>query len=461
VVITDTRGNIEYVNPKFTRVTGYSPHEAIGRNPRILKSGHQPPEFYEELWDTITAGEEWRGEFCNRKKNGEVYWELASISPIRNGTGNTTHYLKVAEDVTARREMEEALRHSEQRYRTVFDHAGDAIFVHDMEGQFLDVNQIACQRLGYSRDELLEMSPTDITVPDIEQLQKVDQMVFETAQVRRDGTSFPVEINSRYIEYDGQPAILSIARDITTRKAIEQKIERYAADLERSNQELEQFAYVVSHDLQEPLRMVKSYMELLERRYREQLDEKANMFIDYAVDGAQRMQEMIKGMLDLSRIGTRGNPLAPTDVEAILDRTLNVLGRTIEETGAEVTHEPLPTVMADKAQLAQVFQNLVANGIKFRREDVPPRVHISAERADGAWLFSVEDNGIGIDPKQSDRIFQVFQRLHTQEEYEGTGIGLALCKRIVERHSGRIWVESKPGEGSTFKFTIPVETEAS
>jgi PAS domain S-box-containing protein len=240
------------------------------------------------------------------------------------------------------------------------------------------------------------------------------------------------------------------------RQQAEEEIEHYATELKRSNEELEQFAYVISHDLREPARMVKSYLELLDSRYQGQLDEKADMFIYHAVDGAKRMQEMINALLDLSRIGTRGEEPVPTDAEAVLKRTLNVLERAIEETEADVTHDPLPTVMADKAQLAQVFQNLVANAIKFRREDVPPRVHISAEQEGDEWLFSVEDNGIGIDPKQADRIFQIFQRLHTQEEYEGTGIGLALCKRIVERHGGRIWVESEVGQGSTFAFTLPV-----
>jgi signal transduction histidine kinase len=236
----------------------------------------------------------------------------------------------------------------------------------------------------------------------------------------------------------------------------EEKLRHYAAELERSNEELEQFAYVASHDLREPARMVKSYLELLENRYRGELDEKADTFIYYAVDGAERMQEMINALLDLSRVGTRGKEPAPTDAEAVLERTLTSLGKAIEENDAMVTHDPLPTVMADQAQLAQVFQNLIANGIKFQRDGVPPQVHISAEqKGDDEWKFCVEDNGIGIDPEQAERLFQIFQRLHTREEYEGTGIGLALCRRIVERHGGRIWVESEVGAGSMFCFTLP------
>ena len=255
----------------------------------------------------------------------------------------------------------------------------------------------------------------------------------------------------------GEPVkLLGSFLDITERKRAEEELERYAAELERSNEELEQFASVISHDLREPARMVKSFVTLLDKRYQGQLDEKADMFIDYAVDGAERMQAMIEALLDLSRIGPRGKEPAPTDAEEVLERALRLLGRSIEEAEAQVTHDPLPTVMADEAQLAQVFQNLIANGIKFQREDVTPRVHISAEREGDEWVFSVADNGIGIDPEQADRLFQIFQRLHTREEYEGLGIGLALCRRVVERHGGRIWVESEPGEGTNFFFTIPV-----
>jgi light-regulated signal transduction histidine kinase (bacteriophytochrome) len=249
-------------------------------------------------------------------------------------------------------------------------------------------------------------------------------------------------------------------QDITERKRAEEELARYADDLKRSNEELEQFAYVVSHDLQEPARMVESYLQLLHRRYHGALDEKADSFIDYAVDGARRMQEMIQALLNLSRVKTRGRAFTPCNTEIILEHTLKALSRTIAETGATITHDPLPTVRADRGQLAQVFQNLIANALKFRREGAAPRVHISAERRDDVWLFSVADNGIGIDPKHAERIFHIFQRLHTRESYPGTGIGLALCQKIVERHGGRIWVSSAPGEGATFFFTLPQQGDA-
>jgi len=247
---------------------------------------------------------------------------------------------------------------------------------------------------------------------------------------------------------------LGAVTDITERKRAEEKLKAALADLERSNKELEQFAYVASHDLQEPLRMVSSYTQLLAQRYEGQLDEKAKKYIDYAVDGAIRMQRLINDLLTYSRVGTRGNPLAPTDSRAVLGEALRNLAAMIEEKQALVTNDDLPTVRADASQLAQVFQNLIANAIKFRGE-APPRVHVSAREQAGEWIFSVADNGIGIDPQYADRLFVIFQRLHTRDEYPGTGIGLALCRRIVERHGGRIWFESELGKGSTFYFTIP------
>lgn len=237
-------------------------------------------------------------------------------------------------------------------------------------------------------------------------------------------------------------------------RSLEKKVEERTADLARSNAELEQFAYVASHDLQEPLRMVSSYVKLLERRYKDKLDKDADEFIAYAVDGANRMQGLINDLLTYSRVGTKGKPFEPTDSETVFKLATDNLKVAIEESGAVITHDSLPTVMADSSQLIQLLQNLIGNGVKFRGEE-PLKINVSAAKKENEWLFSVSDNGIGIDPKDKERIFQIFQRLHNRNEYQGTGIGLAVSKKIVERHGGRIWVESKPKKGSTFYFTIP------
>ena len=225
-------------------------------------------------------------------------------------------------------------------------------------------------------------------------------------------------------------------------------------EVQRSNQDLQQFAYVASHDLQEPLRAVSSYMQLLDARYKEQLDEKARKYIDYAVDGARRMQSLIEGLLQYSRI-TGEKKRSPVDVNAAFAAALANVEGTVREAKGEVTADALPTVLGDETQLIQLFQNLIANGLKYRKPGAAPRVHVAARRSDGEWVFSVSDNGIGIEAQHFDKIFQIFQRLHTRDEYPGTGIGLASCKKIVERHGGRMWVESEPGEGSTFYFSIP------
>ena len=228
---------------------------------------------------------------------------------------------------------------------------------------------------------------------------------------------------------------------------------RAEGELVRSNAELEQFAYVASHDLQEPLRMVASFTQLLARRYRGKLDADADEFIGFAVDGATRMQRLLNDLLAYSRVGTRRKPFAAIDCNSVLSDVLANLKPAIEESGAVITHEPLPFVRGDEVQLIQLFQNLIGNAVKFHGQE-PPQVHISAKLQDGDWGFAVRDNGIGIAPEQQERIFLIFQRLHHRSEYPGTGIGLALCHRIVEHHGGRIWVESEVGKGSTFHFTI-------
>jgi PAS domain S-box-containing protein len=397
---------------------------------------------------------------------GRQQWLLTTKVPVRNSQGQIVGLVGMSRNITTLKQTEAALRESEARYRAIFDRAALGIGRVDLEGRTVESNRALQEMLGYSAGELQSMSFVEFTHPDDAQkdwdlFQELitgqrDHFQMEKRFIQKDGRLIWVNLTSSLVrDAAGHPQFaFGMAEDITARKQAEEELKQAAAELTRSNAELEQFAYVASHDLQEPLRMVTSYLQLLERRYQGQLDEKADKFIAYAVEGAARMQTLIQELLAYSRVGTRGQPFAPTDCQAVAEAAVANLGAAIQESGAVVIRAGLPTVLADATQLTQVFQNLIGNAIKFRRA-APPQIHVGAEREKGAWVFRVRDNGIGIAPEFTERIFVIFQRLHSRDEYPGTGMGLAICKKIVERHGGRIWVESEPGQGSTFYFTLP------
>ncbi len=359
---------------------------------------------------------------------------------------------------------DDALRASEIRYRRLFETTKDGILILDAEtGLVVDVNPFLIELLGYSQETFLGKKIWDLgffkdivanqdNFAELQQKEylRYDDMPLET----KDGRRIEVEFISNAYLVNHQKVIQCNIRDITERKRIESKLQETVAELQRSNNDLQQFAYVASHDLQEPLRMVSSYTQLLAERYENQLDDKAKKYIHYVVDGALRMQLLINDLLTYSRIGTKGNPMEPVDVHAVLGEAINNLKGSIDETKAIITNDDLPELRADAFQLVQLFQNLIGNAVKFRGTELP-HIHLTASDKGKEWLFAVRDNGIGIDPQFADKIFIIFQRLHTREEYPGSGIGLAICKKIVERHGGRIWFESEPGKGSTFYFTIP------
>jgi PAS domain S-box-containing protein len=396
--------------------------------------------------------------------NGRVKTLLLNVVPVTLGDQQLLY--GIGQDITERKRAEQALRESKNKYQSLYNSIRDAILVADTDRRIIDCNPAFTELFGYTLDEIRGKRTLHVYA-DREAFKKLGQTLrqrdgdanfFVTVPYqKKSGQTFPGETNVFPLkDAAGETqGFIGLIRDVTERQAAQEQIQHYAAELERSNRELEQFAYAVSHDLQAPLRTISGFLNLLAKRYRGQLDDRGEEYIERIMNADQRMQAMIQALLNLSRVESRGEPLAPTDVETILAHARLALDHAIETSGAEISHDPLPTVSADATQLTQVFQNLIANAIKFRREDVPPRIHVSAERRGDEWVFSVADNGIGIDPAQADRIFQVFQRLHTEEEYPGIGIGLALCKRIVERHGGRIWVAAAPGEGATFKFTLP------
>jgi PAS domain S-box-containing protein len=351
--------------------------------------------------------------------------------------------------------------------RELLEAVPDAMVMVNLAGKIVLLNVQAERKFGYRRDELLGQ-PVGNIIPEgfaerlIADAQRSPEEALaqqigaglELTGRRKDGSSFPIEIMLSPLESAEGILITAAIRDISLRKQAEANLLRKIEELKHSNEELDQFAYIASHDLQEPLRMVASYTQLLSRRYKGKLDADADQFIAFAVDGASRMQRLILDLLTFSRVGTNGRKLLETSSEDALQQALSNLRGAIEESGALVTHDPIPSVLADETQLTQLFQNLIGNGIKYQNPGVP-RIHISAVRnGNKRWTFSVEDNGLGIAPQHFDRIFDMFQRLHKREEFPGTGIGLAICKKIVDRHGGTISVASQLGQGSTFSFAL-------
>lgn len=380
-----------------------------------------------------------------------------------------------------RKRAEKSLRDSEALYHSLVDTLPISILRKDLQGRVTYGNRGYCDMMGRPLKELLGRTDFDLFPREMaDKFTRDDDKVITTGQMFEDVEENRLPDGRRLFVHVLKAPVRNakneivgtqvIFWDVTQRKLAEEALAQANVDLARSNRELEQFAYVASHDLQEPLRMVTSYTQLIAKRYADKLDSSAREFMDFSVGGALRMQRLIQDLLTYSRVGTRGKAPEPVDAGHALDEALANLKLALEELDAEVTRDPLPKVMADGTQLTQLFQNLVGNALKFRGA-AKPRIHVGARRQSAApsathegkvpaapreeWHFSVRDNGIGIDPQYFERIFVIFQRLHTHEQYPGTGIGLAICKKIIERHGGRIWVESEPGKGTAFHFTLP------
>jgi PAS domain S-box-containing protein len=358
---------------------------------------------------------------------------------------------------------------SAELFRQLLESAPDAIVGIGRDGRIAFVNAQTEKLFGYPRDELVGEAVEKL-VPEryhgahgghrsgyfTDPRTRPMGAGLDLYGLRSDGTEFPAEISLSSIETEDGLLATAAIRDITDRKRAERDLARHAAELQRSNVELSQYAYVASHDLQEPLRMVVTYTDRLAEHLDGQLGAREQEWADYVVEGASRMQLLIEGLLEFSRVRPEEAEFVEIDCAVVMRRALANLQAAIEESGAVITHDPLPTISADAVQLLQLFQNLIANALKFRG-DAPPLVHVGCERAGADWHFWVADNGIGIDPADVDRIFVLFKRLHSKDDYAGAGIGLALCKKIVEAHHGRIWVQSERGAGATFHWSVPAE----
>lgn len=451
VIITDTKGNIEYVNPKFCKTTGYTPEEAIGQNPRILKSGEKPPEEYKGLWDTITSGNEWRGEFHNKKKTGELYWEYASISPIRNSEGVITHFLAVKEDVTERKRMEEEIKNvakfpAENPY---------PVLRVSRDGTILYANSCSTFLLHDWNCEVGQFLP--------ESLCKVVSDAFHTKSIKkgieikyRDRTlSFTIVLvtDTAYINLYGV--------DVTERKRAEDELreqrdhlEYLASQLTAANRELEAFSYSVSHDLRAPLRSINGFCNTLMEDYAGMLDAQGKNYFQRVCAASQYMGQLIDDLLNLSRV-TRSEMCRETVNLSALAKTIaqelreTQPGRKVEFV---ITHELVTS--GDPNLLRIAFKNLLSNAWKFTRKRPHASIEFGITQGNEKPMYFIRDNGAGFDMAFVNKLFGAFQRLHSSTEFEGTGIGLAIVQRIIHRHGGRIWAEGDVDKGATFYFTI-------
>jgi PAS domain S-box-containing protein len=461
IYLMDARGQIVSWNAGAERIKGYSADEIIGRN----YSCFFPPEDVEQgrpedvLRITAASGRH-EEQGMRVRKDGSQFLASVTITALRDPAGELRGFSEFSHDLSESRE-------AGAKYRGLLEAAPDAMVVVNQAGEIVLLNLQAEKQFGYHRDELVGQQVTNIIPEGFAERLIADDLRsaadalaqqigtgIELSARRKDGTDFPIEIMLSPLDSAEGVLVTAAIRDISVRKAAEQHLRDKVDELNRSNDELGQFAYIASHDLQEPLRMVASYTQLLSRRYKGRLDADADEFIAFAVDGASRMQRLIEDLLAYSRVSTTGNQLLHTSSEYALEQALMNLHEAIKDSGALVTHDPIPTVQADEIQLVQLFQNLVGNAIKYQGPGIPV-VHISAARhGKTSWSFAVKDNGLGIDPQYFERIFGMFQRLHKRDEFSGTGVGLAICKKIVERHGGSLRVESQLGHGSTFSFAL-------
>jgi PAS domain S-box-containing protein len=428
-------------------------------------------ESYERLMqdaaDLLARGKTYQADWAGTRADGSPVWCRVygkSLDPAHAGRDT----MWIVEDVTDERRSEAILRKTLHDSEAFMQNANVAILM-TRDGHVLRYNPRFSDMFRVEGDNAVGAPARALHRSEDEYaaFERVADPLLSAGKPfqqelwmrRQDGSDFWANLFG-YLINPENPAegAFWICEDRSAYKEVEAALAQRTEELARSNSDLEQFAYVASHDLQEPLRMVSSYVQLLERRYRDKLDADAKEFMDFAVDGAKRMQALINDLLAYSRVGTKGRPFAPVDCETVLATVLTNLQLVIGESGARINHDPLPTVMGDATQLAQLFQNLLGNALKFRG-DKPPQIHVGVESVDGFWQFTFRDNGIGIAPEHFERIFIIFQRLHGHTSYPGTGIGLAVCKKVVERHGGHMWLESEPGRGSAFHFTIPHDKE--
>ncbi|MEZ5014616.1 MAG: PAS domain S-box protein [Chitinophagales bacterium] len=464
ILLTDTEGNIMEVNNILVDRLGFERSDMLRMT--MLDIIYPEDKARTKIYLKDLIEKKVSRTYTERrllKKNGTATWSKITSNLLEN-ISDRDLVMSVVEDIEFQKSNEQALIESEEKFRAVFESSPMGIMITRKPGVIVDVNTAVADMMGYSEHELKGMSVIDLTHPDdlettIENNMKlysggIQHYSTEKRYIRKDGRAFWAKTVVSFMHVVNDEVItVAVVENIDRRKKTEQTLEQKNKELTHINQELEHFAYVASHDLQEPLRTITSFIQILDKRYGDQLDEDGQQFMGFVVEGAKRMQTLIHDLLEYSRINRFNNAFEKIDLNEIFDTVNRVLKDKIESNDALVMSENLPTVYGSKLQLTQVFQNLIDNAIKFRGKK-KPEIIISLNDMHDKWELVFRDNGIGISPEYYQRIFVIFQRLHTLEEYTGTGIGLAVCKKIIERHGGEIWVESKPGKGSAFHISI-------
>lgn len=480
IMIIDKNYNIEYVNPKFTELTGYAADEVLGRNPRMLKSGRVPPREYAQMLRTIRSGAIWHGEFRNRKKNGDITWERSSIAPITGAQGTISHYVVVNEDVTEKQEARARLQQALALQRAILDHAAHAIISTTPEGVITSFNPSAERMLGWPAEEMVgHQTPAAFHDPEevVARAQQFGEELgepiapgfevfvararqnlpnqYEWTYIRRDGSRLRVLLSVTALrnEDDQITGFLGLAIDVT-------ESNRTREQLRVKNEELKGFAYTVSHDLKAPLRGITGYAQELVRKHQEGLGERARFCLTQIVSASMNLDHLIEDLLTYARLDAETPTISTVQLDALVQSILNDRRLTLTETGVELAVQVAPqTIKTWERGLNQVLSNLIDNAIKYSRKATPPRLTIVASNTDGHCHLSVADNGIGFDMKYHDRIFGLFNRLVRVDEFEGTGAGLAIVKKLVDKLGGSIRAESIVGQGTTFFLVIPIQAK--